>query len=185
MRLHDLLAERKDAILERWFDLIVKTYPGLSSIFLRKKHRWGNPVGTNIEGAIAGLFDQLLKDEADEGLAPLLDEVVRIRAVQQYSPSEAVAILLFVKHVVREQCAEEIASGGVPAGELLQFESRVDSMMLVAFDIYTKCRNQLYEIRLNDFKIHFTGLLRQKGIIVEYPKFDESADESSSEKSDG
>lgn len=178
MALLDLLAERKDAVLERWFELIVKTYPGLSTIFLRKKHRWGNPVGTNIEGAIAGLYDELLKPEAGEELGPLLDEVVRIRSVQQYSPSEAVAILLFVKHVVREQLAGEIASGAVEVGELLQFESRVDSMMLVAFDIYTKCRNQLFELRLNDFKIHFTGLLRQKGIVVDYPKFENSASES-------
>ena len=178
MTLNDLLLQRKDAVLERWFDLIVKTYPGLSTIFLRKKHRWGNPVGTHIEGAIAKLYDELLKPEAGDDLAPLLDEVVRIRSVQEYSPSEAVAILLFVKHVVREQLADEIASGEVEVGELLQFESRVDSMMLVAFDIYTKCRNQLFELRLNDFKIHFTGLLRQKGITVDYPKFDNSASES-------
>lgn len=178
MQLHDLLLERKEAILERWFDLIVKTYPGLSTIFLRKKHRWGNPVGTNIEGAIAGLYDELLKPEAGDELAPLLDEVVRIRSVQEYSPSESVAILLFIKHVVREQLAEEIQSGSIDISELMQFESRVDSMMLVAFDIYTKCRNQLFEIRLNDFKIHFTGVLRQKGITVDYPKFDNSASES-------
>lgn len=178
MSLTDFLTQRKDTILERWFDLIVKTYPGLSTIFLRKKHRWGNPVGTNIEAAIAALYDELLKPEAGKELAPLLDQVVRIRSVQEYSPSESVAILLFVKHVVREQLAEEIDSGEVDVHELLQFEARVDSMMLVAFDIYTKCRNQLFELRLNDFKIHFSGLLRQKGITVDYPKFDNSASES-------
>ena len=174
MHLHNLLKEHKDAILVRWFDLIVKTYPGLSTIFLHKKHRWGNPVGTNIEAAIAGLFDELLKPEAGEELAPLLDEVVRIRTVQEYSPSESVAILLFIKHVVREHFAKEIKGGDIDVLELLQFEAKVDSMMLVAFDIYTKCRNQLFELRLSDFKIHFTGLLRQKGITVDYPKFDNS-----------
>ncbi|BBD09035.1 RsbRD N-terminal domain-containing protein [Desulfovibrio ferrophilus] len=172
MHLIDLLRENREAVLERWFDLIVKTYPGLSSMFLHKKHRWGNPVGTNIDGAIAGLFDELLKDEAGEDLAPLIDTVVRIRTVQDYSPSEAVAILIFIKHVVREQFAKQIDAGEVPVSEVLQFESRVDTMMLVAFDIYTKCRNQLFELRLEDFKRHFSGVLRKKGITVDYPKFE-------------
>jgi len=168
----DLLHEHRQALLDRWFDLIVKTYPGLSSIFLHKKHRWGNPVGTNIEGAIAGLFDELLKDEAGADLPRLLDNVVRIRAVQDYSPSQGVAILLFVKHVVREKFAAEIADGRIPVSEVLEFESRVDSMMLVAFDIYSKCRSQLFELRLEDFKRHFSGILRKKGITVDYPKFE-------------
>lgn len=178
MRLSDLLVERKEAILERWFDLIVKTYPGLSSIFLHKKHRWGNPVGTNIQAAIAELYDELLKKEAGAEVAHLVDKVVRIRSVQDYSPSEAVAILMIVKHVVREQCADEIKSGEVPVMDVLEFESKVDSMLLIAFDIYTKCRNQIYEIRLKDFKQRFSGLLRMKGITVDYPKFDGGASES-------
>lgn len=172
MHLTDLLREHREAILDRWFDLVVKTYPGLSSVFLHKKHRWGNPVGTNIEGAIAGLYDELLKDEAGEDLAPLLDKVVRIRSVQEYSPSEAVAILIFIKHVVRERFSEQINAGDIPVAEVLTFESKVDSMMLVAFDIYTKCRNQLFELRLEDYKRHFSGVLRQKGITVDYPKFE-------------
>ncbi|MBU1003697.1 MAG: RsbRD N-terminal domain-containing protein [Proteobacteria bacterium] len=172
MHLTELLREHREAILDRWFDLIVKTYPGLSSVFLHKKQRWGNPVGTNIEDAIAGLYDELLKDEAGENLAPQLDRVVRIRSVQEYSPSEAVAILIFIKHVVREHFTEQINAGEVPVAEVLRFESKVDSMMLVAFDIYTKCRNQLFELRLEDFKRHFSGVLRQKGITVDYPKFE-------------
>lgn len=172
MHLTDLLHEHREALLERWFDLIVKTYPGLSSIFLHKKHRWGNPVGTNIEGSITGLFDELVKDEAGEDLPKHLDNIVRIRSVQDYTASEGVAILIFIKHVVREKFADQIASGEIPVNEVLIFESKVDSMMLVAFDIYTKCRSQLFELRLADFKRHFSGILRQKGITVDYPKFE-------------
>lgn len=178
MKIAQLIAERKEQILDRWFDLIVRTYPGLSGVFLKKKHRWGNPVGTNIHAAIEKILDELLLEEASADLAPLLDAVVRIRTVQDYMPSEAVAILLFVKHVVREQLKAEIDSGEVPVAELLEFENRVDTMMLIAFDIYTKCRNTVMENRLEDFKRNFSAVLRKKNITVEYPKFDSGTSDS-------
>jgi len=177
MTLAPLLAQNKEQILDRWFDLIVRTYPGLSAVFLKKNHRWGNPVGTNIHGAIEKLFDELLLPEASTDLAPLLDTVVRIRAVQDYMPSQAVAILLFVKHVVRERFAAEIKAGAIPVNELHEFDNKVDTMMLIAFDIYTKCRNTVMENRLDDFKRDFTGLMRKHKIIVEYPKFDSGTSE--------
>lgn len=178
MKLAQLLSQRKEAILERWFDLIVRTYPGLSAVFLKKNHRWGNPVGTNINGAIELIYEELLLPEASDNLAPLLNTVVRIRTVQDYMPSEAVAILLFIKHVVREQLKKEIDSGEVPVSELLEFENRVDTMMLIAFDIYTQCRNTVMQNKLDDFKRNFTTILRKKDIIVDYPKFDSGTSES-------
>jgi len=179
MQLTPLLAQHRIPILDQWFGLIIKTYPGLSSVFLKKNQPWGNPVGTNIHGALAKVFDELMLPEATDDLAPVLDTIVRIRAVQDYAPSEAVAILLFVKHVVRERFKDEIAAGQIPVSELHEFDNKVDSMMLIAFDIYTKCRNTVMENRLEDFKRNFTGMLRKHKIIVDYPKFDSGTSDSS------
>lgn len=178
MTLAQLLAQHKEQILDRWFDLIVRTYAGLSGVFLKKKHKWGNPVGTNIHEAIGRIFDELTLPEATDDLAPLLDTVVRIRTVQDYMPSEAVAILLFVKHVVREKFSGHVASGELPLAELQEFENRVDTMVLIAFDIYTKCRNTVMQNKLDDFKRNYSAVMRKHGIIVDTPRFDSGTSES-------
>ncbi len=178
MTLSRLLEQNKEQLLDQWFDLVVKTYPGLSGVFLKKQHKWGNPVGTNIREALGLLMDELVLPEASENLAPLLDTVVRIRTVQDYMPSEAVAILLFIKHVVRDQFKEQIASGQIPVAELHGFENKVDTMMLIAFDIYTKCRNTVMQNKLEDYKRNFSAVLRKKGIIVDTPRFDSGTSES-------
>lgn len=190
MNLVELLRTHREDITERWFDLIVKTYPGLSSIFLKKKHRWGNPVGVNIHGAIEGIYDQLLQDEADERLAPLIDTVVRIRAVQEYSPSEATAIFMLLKHVVREfamnvakESGEEISQDFIK--DLWDFESNIDTVVLIAFDIYTKCREKLFELRLQDSKQRFSGLLRRAGLVCDFSEWADEKKDETPESGDG
>ncbi|GAB6175377.1 RsbRD N-terminal domain-containing protein [Desulfobaculum senezii] len=190
MKLAELLTTRRDDILERWFDLIVKTYPGLSSIFLKKDHPWGNPVGVNIKTAISGIYDELLQDEASDRLAPLIDTVVRIRAVQEYSPSEATAIFMLLKHVVREAASKEVEESGEALSQeciqdLWDFESNVDTVVLIAFDIYTKCREKLFELRLNDSKQRFSGLLRRAGLVCDFSEWAEKKDDDAPESGDG
>ncbi|NJB69043.1 hypothetical protein GGQ74_002737 [Desulfobaculum xiamenense] len=190
MKLAELLVARRDDVLDRWFDLIVKTYPGLSSIFLKKKHKWGNPVGVNIHAAIEGIYDELLKAEADERLAPYIDTVVRIRAVQDYTPSEATAILMLLKHVVRELVRNEVRESGEGySPELVQdlwdFESKVDTVVLIAFDIYTKCREKLFELRLADSKQRFSGLLRRAGLVCDFSEWADKKQDDAPESGDG
>ncbi len=173
------LQKEREAVIDEWFDLIVATYPGLSSIFLKKDHAFGNPVGMNIKAAIGQIFDILLKPEPDTELTNVLDTVIRIRAVQNYSPSQAVGILLLVKEVVRKRFIPATTAGKLALTDFLEFESRVDKVVQVAFDIYTKCRDQLFELRLKDSKIHISGLLRKlnlkenalnDGFVIKEPK---------------
>ncbi|SKA63032.1 RsbRD N-terminal domain-containing protein [Desulfobaculum bizertense] len=190
MTLAELLTSRRDEILDRWFDLVVKTYPGLSSIFLKKDNPWGNPVGVHLHSAITGIYDELLKDEADDKLPAYIDEIVRIRAVQEYSPSEATAIILLVKHVVREQIKKQAKEENVPPSfeliqELWDFESHVDTVTLIAFDMYTKCREKLFEIRLQDSKQRFSGLLRRAGLVCDFSEWADEKKDDTPESGDG
>ena len=80
-----------------------------------------------------------------------MDKILRIRAVQDITAAEAVGFVFFLKKAVRETLAKEIRQQQL-AEELAEFETRVDSMALVAFDVFMRCREQLYEMKANEIR---------------------------------
>jgi hypothetical protein len=138
------------SILRKWSQLILDTYPADTARFLRnERDRFVNPVGYAVSHQVRTIYDELLHGMDPERLDASLDEIIRIRAVQDFSPSEAVGAVFLLKQAVREELAGEIAAGGLCAG-LVDFESRVDRLALMAFDIYVKCRDKVSEIRVNE-----------------------------------
>ena len=104
MELDDLLSGEKAAILTRWFDLILAGYPSDSQRFLKKqKNPFANPVGTTIQRAMEALYEELLKGKGPERLSTFLDHMIRIRAVQDFSPTQAIEFIFQLKEVIREK----------------------------------------------------------------------------------
>jgi len=45
MRLEELLAQKKTAVIDKWFDVVAETYPADTAIFIkRQKDPFANPV---------------------------------------------------------------------------------------------------------------------------------------------
>ena len=65
MRLNNLLAQRKTAIIKKWFALAIETYPSDTANFLKsQKDPFANPVGRTIYRGLEALFDpELLKPQ--------------------------------------------------------------------------------------------------------------------------
>jgi hypothetical protein len=148
----DLLLQNRSAIVQKWFDRIVKTYPANSQKFIKeRKDRFANPVGSTILLGIEGLYEELLREMDSEKVTKYLDSVIRIQAVQGFSPSQALSFIPSLKGVVREELGEKIL-GKRLAEELLEFETRVDQLTLLAFDNYMKCREKIYEIRAQELR---------------------------------
>jgi len=148
----DILKEKRHEILESWRDLVFNTYPNGAVKFLSgQKDRFANPIGhfihTETETILNGLIDDV--DPAD--LAESMDRIIRIRSVQDFSPSQAVTFLRLLKDTVREKLNGEL-SGRRSFEQYLSFDSRIDSLIDMAFDIYSKCREQVFEIKVNEVK---------------------------------
>lgn len=138
--------------MERWFGLILETYPANSAQFLQQeKDRFINPVGHTISREIETLYGELLGGMAPDKISRALDNIIRIRAVQDFSPSQTVALVLLLKKAVRDTLESELKENRL-FSELLEFESRIDEIALLAVDIYVKCREKIYEIRINEVK---------------------------------
>jgi len=156
--------------LERWFHLILETYPAGTSRFLKQeKDRFANPVGYTISQEIEALYDELLQEMNSDKLAVCLDNIIRIRVVQDFSPSQTIAFIFLLKKAIREELASEIAENRV-FEELLKFESKIDKLVLFALDIYMECREKVYEIRVNEAKAErerVLKLLERANLIME------------------
>jgi hypothetical protein len=173
MTLDTLLTEKKSNIVRKWINLIVETYPDNSQGFFKKgKNRFANPVGHTLSKEAGILFDELIKDAMDpESVTASLDNIIRIRAVQDLKPSHAIGFMLRLKRLVREELEEKGLSNGL-SSELRELENRIDEAALLAFDIYSQCRQKIYELRVNEVKRQVGRLLERANLICEIPGLD-------------
>ena len=167
MVLKDFLVQRKSTILKKWFDRVLETYPEETQRFLeRQKDPFANPVGSTILEGIEGLYDELLKGGGFSKDSFFLDNITRIRAVQDFSPSGAIAFIPFLKKVIRDELPRGTGENHL-FEDLGEFERRIDQLTLMAFDIYMACREKLYEIRVNEIKNRSARVLERMNSAYE------------------
>lgn len=161
MELSELLAQNKQEIVREWIRNTMEAYPAESlAVLNRNKDRFANPLSHTISESIDLLFDEILTDIHPEKIAPILDKIVRIRAVQDMDPSHGLSFIFDVKRIVREVLKKKDNSEKA-IRELSLFDKRIDQLMLFAFDMYVSCREKLYEIRANENKNQTHMLIRR------------------------
>ena len=169
MRLNNLLAQRKTAIIKNWFTLAVETYPPDTASFLkRQKDPFANPVGRTISKGLEGLFNELLKEMDYETITSFLDPIIRIRAIQNFSPSQAVSFIFSLKKAVRENTKKEVPKEQL-FNELLLFESKIDQLALIAFNLYMQCREKIYDLKANEMRNTTYKAFKRAGLVREMP----------------
>jgi hypothetical protein len=169
MKLEELLHDRKAALLKRWFNLVVETYPDEASRFLKyQKDRFANPIGHTLTQGLDKLYDEVVSGVDPERAAPPLSDIVRFRAIQNFSPSQAVAFVFILKKVIREALQEEIRNPEIQE-DLRNVETRVDQLALQAFDHFMECREKLYDLKTNELRRQTYRLLQRAKIIGDLP----------------
>ncbi len=179
MNLKNLLSEKKKSILKRWFNLILETYPPETKSFLKaQKNRFANPVGATILKGTEDLFEGILEGMDSDRVCTFLDSIIRVRAVQDFTASQAVVFIFLLKKVIRDELKNEIMEKGF-SDELLVFESTIDDLALLSFDIFMKCREQIYELKANEVKNMTYTLLKRAKLVYDVDE-QESAPEADS-----
>ena len=152
MVLEEVLVKKKDTILKRWFDLIAQTHPDGGASLVKNKDRFANPVGHITSSTIATLYEEFLQGKQNsERVTIALYDILKIRAVQDFSPSKAIAFVFLLKNAIRAELEDEIHKTNY-FEELTRIESRIDELASHAFDIYMDCREKVCEIRVNQAK---------------------------------
>jgi hypothetical protein len=151
----------RDKVLEKWFKRIAETYPKVTAAFLTSQQdRFRNPVGHAISRAIGPIYDQVVSGMDEDVVSEALEEILKIRAVQDFSASEAVGFVFALKCVIRD------VAGGGPGDPrpLEEIDARVDRVALLAFDKYSECRERLHGIRANEIRARSMRLLERAAI---------------------
>jgi len=152
MALSKLLTQNKDSILQRWFNLIADTYPTEVSGFLKGKDRFSNPVGHIIFQETNTLYEELLQGRVDSDKASVsLEDIVKITAIQDFTPGEAISFVFLLKQAIIDELGSKIVKEQ-SFSEWLNFEASIDKLASAAFDKYLKCREKIYELRVNEIK---------------------------------
>lgn len=127
----------REEIARGWLERIAHGYSGETARFILKEHDpFRNPVGHEFREAVDVLTGELLDGMNEDRVARALDPVMKIRAVQDFAPARAVAFIFDLKDAVGDHDPSLCR--------------RIDSMVLIAFDLYMKWREKTYEVRLNE-----------------------------------
>jgi len=131
------LESHKKAILKQWLDSALALFP--------EKMAYSTPVAMVLSEALEAILSGIGKGEDDCKKA--LDDVTRILAVQNIPPSRALSIFLEPKLILRD-----IMMKTTMADTLTQeaFNSRLDALILEAFDSYMRHREKIYQLKVEE-----------------------------------
>jgi hypothetical protein len=132
----------------------------------KQKDPFLNPVGNTIAQCLDGLFHEIIHGMESDKVYSYLNDIIRIKAVQDFTPSQAVSFLPLLKKVVRDELGSDIQRQHF-SEELAAFESQIDNLALLSFDIYMKCREKIFELRVNEIKTMTFRLLKRANLICE------------------
>ena len=94
------------AILDAWIEKTVQIYPEQARTSIsRGGERFRNPVGFAVRESLAKLLQELAGEMDAARTSEALDGLVRLRAVQECTPAEAVCFVFLLRQIIREHGA--------------------------------------------------------------------------------
>ncbi len=153
--------EHKTAIVAEWIEAVFNSYPLDTTGFLRTKQDvFCNPVGEMTTTVANYFFDVAAGIEVEEeALNDALTRFVRLRAVQKFPPSQGIGVLYIFKHIFREKVLPDCKKYS-QIDAYIEAESRIDTLALMALDIYTAARETLAEQRIKEIRDQHSQVVR-------------------------
>jgi len=134
----------QQGIVEKWIERLADSQPQHSAALRTPQaDPFRNPVGYAVRRSLAQLWEELLGEMKPEVIHEALDTILRIRAVQDLSPSEAVGFVQHLRPLLRET--------STPLDPAL-LETRIDQLALAASAKYVQCREQIAAVRWHEIE---------------------------------
>ncbi len=161
--LRSVLQQRQETIATQWVDRVVDSFPEGSHEFLKAQtDRFRNPIGHVLRTELPVLLAHITDDTPVESIHDSMGRLIRILAVQEWNPSDALGFVFSLKSVIREVLSDA-PNAAINSKEAVVIEQRVDRMALAAFEEYIACRERLAEIRVQCERRRVSKLLERLG----------------------
>ncbi|MBF0573949.1 MAG: RsbRD N-terminal domain-containing protein [Desulfamplus sp.] len=189
MDINQQLELKKEEILKKWFESTINSYPEDTAKFLKKsKNQFDNPVGSTTLQSLENTFRAILEMKISKNykysqdiveqnkIENALDPVIRIRAVQNFSASEAVAFVFELKNIVKstvgklhdqDNSKEFGKSSNSESSSYGLFEHKVDLVALAAFNRFMKCRENIFLLKATEAKRRIHSAFERAGLVTE------------------
>ncbi len=154
------LEENKKAIVDQWFLVTINSYPAETAKVLGKlKNRFDNPVGSATYQSLEETCALLIRKEFDaDKIETALDSVIRIRAVQNFTASQAVGFVFELKQIIKTVLNGEQDSA---------FDAKIDQTALAAFNRFMKCRENIFLLKATESKRRIHRAFERAGLVTE------------------
>ena len=161
LKLSGFISDNLDALAGSWLDAIVGTYHEDAAGFIKgKEDRIHNPMGYAIREMVDAVLGCLARGCEGQELDSAMFPVIQMRAVQEFSPSEAVSFIILLKDAVAGMARKE-----ADEGLMLELHEAVLGLLSRAFDLYSGCRERLSEIKQEELKRNLYMLLRKSDMV--------------------
>ena len=159
MHLKQELKKNRVQFIKQWFQATIDTYPAQTAQILGKdSNRFDNPIGSVTHETIESVFKLLIENVTLDELEHELDPVIRIRAVQSFSASQAVSFVFALKDI-----GEKILDKSL----LREFDKLVDKIALAAFDKFMKCKEEIFHLKATESKRRVHRAFERAGLVDE------------------
>jgi hypothetical protein len=161
MTIINLLRQRKDSIRERWLEYALSTYaPDATRFFASERDQFANPVGARMREGTGAILQDVIEGIDAENVCAHLERIIKVRAIQDFSPSQAISFVFLLKDAIRREL-RDVDFDRKRFDELAAVDSSIDQIALFAFDIYVKCREQVYELRVDEVKRNVSAIMKR------------------------
>ncbi len=138
-------AKVRDLFVQEWLAGTLRTYPAQTGhVLYDERDRFRNPVGYTLRAALGTLAAELLGDFERRRVVAALDDVIRLRVVQDVDPDAVVGFVPLAGQVIHTM----VAAGSLAVGpeRLDLFAARIDELGALANEVQARCRAQLHAI---------------------------------------
>ncbi len=158
------LAKDKKQILDQWFESTINSYPPETARMLgRIKNKFDNPVGAATYESLEAVFEIMLKEMDLDAFEEALDPIIRIRAIQSFTPAKAVGFVFELKEIGKKFLAPELYE---------PFDRQVDRIALAAFNRFMKCRESIFLLKATEAKRRIHSAFERAGLVTELKEKD-------------
>jgi hypothetical protein len=139
--------------------------PDTAMFFKMQKDSFANPVGTTANTVLKELFDAVLEKKDADTISTIVDPLIRIRAVQNFTPSQAVGFIFVLKQTIRDVLKNEMTD--ISLEDFYSLENEIDKAALIGFNIFMACREKIYNLRTNEERNKIYKAFARAGLITE------------------
>lgn len=119
-----------------------------------------NPSGTLVQNVTKKLFHAFLGEDTQlEDIKKSLTDIIRLQAVQDLSPAQALLPFISLKQHIFLLVEKELNNQAAFL-EYKEIIDRIDTVLLMAFDLFAQKKEELYRVRVKELKSAQSQILR-------------------------